>query len=392
MPSIPPSHHTFRAFPLSSQCDITVDVREATTSVSLHARELAVSEAKFTPAEGGEAIRAKRISLDLEATVLELEFGKELPLGAGTLSLTYIGQLNNQMAGFYRSTYTNIKGEAKVMVSTQFESIDARRAFPCWDEVRGEVESGVRVLLPVLFSFSQKCIHAFRLLSISAQHSHPTSSQPAVKAVFKLTLIVPDHMVALSNMPEEEVQSRKDGTKRFTFQPTVKMSTYLLAFAVGEFDFVQSTTKHGVVIRCFSTPGVSDRCNFALDCAVKCLDLYDDFFELPYPLPKLDMLAVPEFAAGGAEGGNAGGLSLLYLLKPDFTSHLIPPHLTSHLTSSHLISPIPPILAMENWGLVTYREVDLLIDPTTATSGQRQRVCTVVTHELAHQCTAGAKR
>ena len=106
-------------------------------------------------------------------------------------------------------------------------------------------------------------------------------------------------MVALSNMPEEEVESRKDGTKRFTFQPTVKMSTYLLAFAVGEFDFLQSTTKHGVVIRCFSTPGVSHRCRFALDCAVKCLDLYDDFFELPYPLPKLDMLAVPEFAAGG---------------------------------------------------------------------------------------------
>ena len=122
--------------PHSPQCDIAVEVREATTSVSLHARELAISEASFTPASGGEAIRAKRISLDVEATVLELEFAKELPQGQGTLKLAYIGQLNNQMAGFYRSTYTNIKGEEKVMASTQFESIDARRAFPCWDEVR----------------------------------------------------------------------------------------------------------------------------------------------------------------------------------------------------------------------------------------------------------------
>merc|ERR1719409_1029355 len=108
---------------------------------------------------------------------------------------------------------------------------------------------------------------------------------------------------------------------------------------VGEFDFVQAKTGHGVLVRVYAPPGRSDAGKFALGVATKCLDLYDDFFGLPYPLPKLDMVAIPEFAMG----------------------------------------------AMENWGLVTYREVDLLIDAKTASGQQKQRVCIVVTHELAHQ-------
>ena len=117
------------------------------------------------------------------------------------------------------------------------------------------------------------------------------------------------------------------------------MSTYLVAFCVGEFDYVQAQTDHGVLVRVYTPPGKSDSGVFALDCATKSLDAYDDFFGVPYPLPKLDMVAIPEFAMG----------------------------------------------AMENWGLVTYREVDLLIDPMKASSNQKQRVATVVTHELAHQ-------
>jgi puromycin-sensitive aminopeptidase len=117
------------------------------------------------------------------------------------------------------------------------------------------------------------------------------------------------------------------------------MSTYLLGFVVGEFDFIQATTSHGVAVRCYTPPGKSEEGTFALDVAVKSLDFYDDYFETAYPLPKLDMVAIPEFAAG----------------------------------------------AMENWGVVTYREVDLLIDESSASSQQKQRVASVVTHELAHQ-------
>ena len=183
------------------------------------------------------------------------------------------------------------------MASTQFESLDARRAFPCWDE-------------------------------------------PARKAVFGVTLVTPINLTAFSNMPEKHIQSLKCGKLReTTYLDTPIMSSYLLAFCVGEFDYVQAKTNHGVLIKVYTPPGKSNTGLFALDCATKALDAYDDFFGIAFPLPKLDMVAIPEFAMG----------------------------------------------AMENWGLVTYREVDLLIDPTKASNNQKQRVCTVVTHELAHQ-------
>ena len=163
------------------------------------------------------------------------------------------------MAGFYRSSYTNIHGESKIMASTQFESLDARRAFPCWDE-------------------------------------------PARKAIFGVTLTVPKHMDAFSNMPELSNKTLAGGTKKeIAFLDSPIMSTYLLAFVIGEFDYVQAQTGHGVLIRVYTPPGKSDSGAFALDCATKSLDAYNDFFGIPYPLPKLDMVAIPEFAAGAME-------------------------------------------------------------------------------------------
>ena len=141
-------------------------------------------------------------------------------------------------------------------------------------------------------------------------------------------------------MPELESRTRPCGKKReIHFQPSPKMSTYLLAMCVGEFDYVAGTTQNGVGVKVYTPPGKADDGIFALDVAKKCLDLYDHFFGVPYPLPKLDMIAIPEFAMG----------------------------------------------AMENWGLVTYREIDLLCDPAKASTARKIRVASVVTHELAHQ-------
>jgi len=280
--------------------DIQVDVNEATSDVKLHAKELQFSAVTFKPAGAdSEPIGVEVISQNLKEKTVTFTFPEVLPVGAGVLEIEYTGILNNQMAGFYRSSYTDIHGNSKIMASTQFESIDARRCFPCWDE-------------------------------------------PGRKAVFAVTLVVPAELTAFSNMPEKDSRTIKSGTKilrDIKFMDSPKMSTYLLAFVIGEFDFVQSKTQHGVLVRVYTPPGRNDDGIFALDTAVKCLDNYDDFFGLPYPLLKLDMVAIPEFAAG----------------------------------------------AMENWGLVTYREVDLLIDMKTASNQQKQRVCTVVTHELAHQ-------
>lgn len=159
------------------------------------------------------------------------------------------------MAGFYRSSYTNIHGESKIMASTQFESLDARRAFPCWDE-------------------------------------------PSRKAVFGLSLKIPSHLSCLSNMPVKCCTSYSDNTKRVDFMDSPKMSTYLLAFIVGEFDVLQKRTAHGVLVGVYTPPGKVESGKFALDCACKALDAYDDFFGIKYPLIKLDMVAIPEFAAG----------------------------------------------------------------------------------------------
>jgi len=152
------------------------------------------------------------------------------------------------------------------MASTQFESLDARRCFPCVDE-------------------------------------------PAAKAVFGVTLTVQSHLQVLSNMPVGHWKTDSATQKTLTFLDTPVMSTYLLAICVGEFDCLSTTTDHGVLVSVHTPPGKSSSGAFALDCAKRCLDAYDDFFGVPYPLPKLDMIAIPEFAMG----------------------------------------------AMENWGLVTYR-------------------------------------
>lgn len=285
-------------FVFDGKCNIEVEVHEGTAEIKLHARELQLKSAVFKPAEG-DSLDVETISYDFKKKVVTLIFGEILPVGKGVLSIDYVGELNDQMAGFYRSSYTDIHGVKKIMASTQFEATDARRCFPCWDE-------------------------------------------PARKAIFAVTLVVDPALTAFSNMPEKSSKLVKTGSKvvrEIEFMDSPKMSTYLLAFVVGEFDFVQAKTEHGVLVRVYTPPGRSEEARFPLDTAIKCLDLYDDFFGLPYPLPKLDMVAIPEFAAG----------------------------------------------AMENWGLVTYREVDLLVDLKTASSQQKQRVCIVVTHELAHQ-------
>lgn len=249
---------------------------------------------------GSEAkpTKASEINLNLTAHTVTFVFPDAIPDTAQTivLSIEYSGFLNNQMAGFYRSSYKDINGNTKIMASTQFESLDARRAFPCIDE-------------------------------------------PGVKSVFGLTLTIPSDRLCFSNMPEDSVVSLSATKKRVKFLDSPIMSTYLVAFCVGEFDFVQAQGPHGVLVRVYTPPGKSDQGTFALKAAVLALEAYNDFFKIPYCLPKLDMVAIPEFAMG----------------------------------------------AMENWGLVTYREVDLLIDPIKASSQQKQRVAVVVAHELAHQ-------
>lgn len=251
-------------FTFAGDCDITMDVAPSfddtslTTSITLHAKELCFVTAAFKE-EGRAPVKAEEIRVNTKRTTVEFIFPEPLTPGTTiTLTISYTGFLNNQMAGFYRSSYTDISGTSKIMASTQFESLDARRCFPCVDE-------------------------------------------PAVKAVFGVALTVESFLDVLSNMPVSCSQRLSATQKKVSFQDTPIMSTYLLAICVGEFDSVQTVTEHGVSISVFTPPGKSESGRFALDVAARALDAFDDFFQINFPLPKLDMIAIPEFAAGAME-------------------------------------------------------------------------------------------
>ncbi|XP_010937267.1 aminopeptidase M1-B [Elaeis guineensis] len=276
--------------------EVTVDVVAATRFLVLNAADLAVDHASisFKNQESSEELRPFEIVEVQEDEILVLGFDRVLPLGKAVLRIRFTGTLNDQMKGFYRSVY-EYNGEKRNMAVTQFEAADARRCFPCWDE-------------------------------------------PAFKATFRIKLEVPSELVALSNMPV--IEEKNDGPlKTLSFQESPIMSTYLVAVVVGLFDYIEAFTLDGIRVRVYCQVGKSNQGKFALDVAVKTLDLYKEYFVVPYPLPKLDMVAIPDFASG----------------------------------------------AMENYGLVTYREKSLLYDERYSSASSKQWVAITVTHELAHQ-------
>ena len=212
--------------------------------------------------------------------------------------MKFSGILNDKLIGFYRSRYVSSDGEEHYVATTHFEPVDARRAFPCWDE-------------------------------------------PSLKATFDITLVVPTNEVALSNMNVISDNPSKEDPKNLRevkFGTSPVMSTYLLAFIVGEFDYVEDKSSDGVTVRVYTPLGKKDQGLFGLEVAVKALPFYKDYFKISYKLPKMDLIAIPDFKIG----------------------------------------------AMENWGLVTYRETCLLVDPFNTSSNQKQRVALTVAHELSH--------
>uniref|UniRef100_A0A453KP28 Aminopeptidase n=3 Tax=Aegilops tauschii subsp. strangulata TaxID=200361 RepID=A0A453KP28_AEGTS len=274
----------------SGSVAISVAVSAPTRFLVLNALDLSVNRTsiRFQALEPTEVVFFK------DDGVLVLGFAKQLPLGEGLLKMDFNGILNDQMRGFYRSKY-QYKGKERNMAVTQFESVDARRCFPCWDE-------------------------------------------PAFKAKFKLTLEVPSELVALSNMPVGNA-TFAGPIKTVRYLESPPMSTYLVAIVVGLFEYVEGMTTKGTRVRVYTQIGKSNQGKFALDVGVKSLNLYKDYFDTPFPLPKLDMVAIPDFAAG----------------------------------------------AMENYGLVTYREVALLFDDKSSSASSKQSVAITVAHELAHQ-------
>ena len=280
---------------------IHLSILQKTRIVTLHSKEL---EIKTASAEAllwrkrqskASALFAKKISYNKKAETVTFIFSKPIPLGKNKLTLVFKGILNDKMRGFYKSSY-NIEGKTYHIATTQFEATDARRAFPCFDE-------------------------------------------PAYKAVFHISLVAPKNKTVISNTLSVSVLEHDAGYQIVKFSPTPKMSTYLLAFIVGDFECIESKTKNGILVRVFTTPGKKHQAKFALKCAVKTLEFYEKYFDIAYPLPVLDMIAIPDFSSG----------------------------------------------AMENWGAITYRESALLVDENHSSVSNKQWVALVIAHEIAHQ-------
>jgi aminopeptidase N len=266
--------------------------------LTFHQKGLTITSAVITKKDkkGDQEFIVARINNQDSYDEVRLHCDQTLYPGEYTVSLEFEGVITRPMNGIYPCFFDQ-DGTQKKLIATQFESHHAREAFPCIDE-------------------------------------------PEAKAIFDLTLITPDSnsKTVIANTPRVSELSA-DGWVTSVFEPTPRMSTYLLAFVYGELDYLEATTAAGVIVRSYATPANVEYGHFALDTAVKCLDFYNDYFGLDYPLAKCDFIALPDFASG----------------------------------------------AMENWGCITFREQAMLVDPANTSLSVKQYVAEVVAHELTHQ-------
>ncbi len=261
-------------------------VPEDSNEIRLHAKDLTILSALVD----GKA--ANFSTADNDELIISHE---DFIIGKHVVVVGFEGKITDDMNGIY-PCYFEVDGVKQELIATQFESHYARQAFPCIDE-------------------------------------------PEAKATFDVTLSTEENVTALSNMPVKSQQS-EDGWLVTTFDTTPRMSSYLVAWVVGDLQKKTATTKGGVEVSIWSTKAHDpSNLDFALDVATRTIDFFDEYFGVPYPLPKSDHVALPDFSAG----------------------------------------------AMENWGLVTYREFTLLVDPKTTTLSVKHYVATVIAHELSHQ-------
>ncbi|KAI0136974.1 peptidase family M1 [Xylariales sp. AK1849] len=317
---IKPSHYglqisalNFTNWTYQGKVTIDAEVTEPTKHVVLNALELKLGTTKVTAAytKAAQTYETDHVSYDRRKQRATVSFTDEIPPSQkATFEIAFEGILNNDVAGFYRSKYKPVTPAAAsvprddhfhYMFSTQFEACDARRAFPCFDE-------------------------------------------PRLKATFDFEIEIADGLVALSNMPVKSTTKTSEGLQIVAFERTPVMSTYLLAWAVGDFEYVEAYTERRyngkqIPVRVYTTRGLKEQGRWALEHAPKTIDLFSESFGIDYPLPKADLLAVHEFTHG----------------------------------------------AMENWGLVTYRTTALLFDPKKSDAQFKRRIAYVVAHELAHQ-------
>ena len=295
-----PSHYRISLEPnldeatFSGSVEIEVEIGQATDNIQINSADLAITSAIVLDAVGGKTV-ASGVEIDEKMERATLSFDSELSSGPYTIVAEFTGILNDKLHGFYRSVFTDNDGVEHSIATTQFESTHARRAFPCFDE-------------------------------------------PAFKASYGVTLVVPSGQFAVSNGPDISTTDLGDGRKSILFEDTMVMSTYLVAFIVGPFEATDPVDVDGVPLRIVHPIGKGHLTDYSLEAGTFALKFFSKYYGIPYPGQKLDMVAVPDFAFG----------------------------------------------AMENLGCITYREVLLLVDKSRSTEPELLRVADVIAHEIAH--------
>jgi aminopeptidase N len=290
-----PIHYDLCLFPdltlftFSGQVELQIFAAKAMQTVTLHALELTIEQCLVK--QGGDYVSCP-FSMDSQKETISIQLPQEMKDDIW-IRIDFEGSINDKMEGFYQSSYT-YNGNKEPLAVTQFEESAARMAFPCFDH-------------------------------------------PAYKATFDVTLVVEDEYIAVSNGAVLNESHEDNGKKRVRFETTPKMSTYLLFFGVGKFEFIQDGADPRV--RAAGTPGQTDKAGLGLEFGRKALQFCEEYFKIPYPMSKMDLIAVPDFAFG----------------------------------------------AMENWGAITFRENLLLFDSAKTSQAGKERLCEVIAHEIVHQ-------
>lgn len=272
---------------------IELRLLESVERIVINTAEITISAAVLRSTDGKAFHLSVGTNEDAQQTTLQID-GKA-PAGQYILDLEFSGILNNKLRGFYLSTYTDSEGKKQHIATTKFEPSDARRAFPCFDE-------------------------------------------PHFKATFQISLLLDQDLTAIANTKLVSEELLAGGKKLMHFAPSIKMSSYLVAYMVGNFVPSTAVSSNGIEIRIWTVPGKEHLCDFALRWAKDSLDYFEKYFEKSYAGDKLDLIAIPDFASG----------------------------------------------AMENFGAITFRETALLVDESRATLPEMKRVAEVISHENAH--------